>query len=75
MVDDDPIAQTNTLPPLGSPEWHFVPNQECEPDTELRRWAFEHAQQIAGPHALAEDVIESADAINAWVSKKDRTND
>lgn len=44
-------------------------------DTELRRWAFEHAQQIAGSHALTEDVIESADAIIAWVTKKDRTND
>lgn len=36
----------------------------------LRQWAFERAQQIIGTTAMTEDVIESADAILAWVTKR-----
>lgn len=43
---------------------------ERRADIALRQWAFERAQQIIGTTALTEDVIESADAILAWVTKR-----
>lgn len=54
----------------GGPPYSRVAVPPPPDDIALRQWAFERAQQIIGTTALTEDVIESADAILAWVTKR-----